>query len=120
MLVKSSNIGMAKIGTRLGKERLHAYIKQFGFGEKTGIDLQAEDRGILRPLDRWDDYSVTSVPMGQEIAVTAVQLVRAFCVFANGGMLVQPHVLRAVLAADGRIVNEFGAVFPAPASGESE
>ncbi|MCZ6681801.1 MAG: penicillin-binding protein 2 [Planctomycetota bacterium] len=107
VLVKSSNIGMAKIGTRLGKERLYAYVKQFGFGEKTGIDLQAEDRGILRPLDRWDDYSVTSVPMGQEIAVTAVQLVRAFCVFANGGMLVQPHVLRAVLAADGRIVNDF-------------
>lgn len=107
VLVKSSNIGMAKIGIRLGEARLYEYVKRFGFGEKTGIDLQAEDGGILRPLERWDDYSVTSVPMGQEIGVTALQLVRAFCVFANGGMLVQPHVLRAVLAADGRIMNDF-------------
>jgi len=107
IVVKSSNIGMAKIGQRLGDQRLHDWVTRFGFGERTGIDLQAEDPGRVRPLERWDDFSVTSVPMGQEISVTAVQLVRAFAVFANGGLLVQPHVIRAVLDADGRLVNDF-------------
>lgn len=107
IVVKSSNIGMAKIGQRLGDRKLHDWVTRFGFGERTGIDLQAEDPGLVRPLERWDDFSVTSVPMGQEISVTAVQLVRAFAVFANGGLLVQPHVIRAVLDADGRLVNDF-------------
>ena len=107
VLVKSSNIGMAKVGKRLGMKTLHDYVTRFGFGEKTGVDLVGEGSGILRPLERWDSYSVSSIPMGQEIGVTALQLVRAFSVFANGGMLVQPHVIRAVLAADGRVVNDF-------------
>ncbi len=107
VVVRSSNIGMAKVGKLLGAQRIHDYIRKFGFGEKTGIDLAGESAGIVRPFHRWDDYSITSIPMGQEIAVTAVQLVRAFCAFSNGGVLVQPHVIRAVLAADGRIVSDF-------------
>jgi cell division protein FtsI (penicillin-binding protein 3) len=107
VIIKSSNIGMAKIGQRLGNEKLHRWLKAFGFGEKTGVDLIGEDPGTVHPLPRWNAYTTTSVPMGQEVAVTPLQLTRAFCAFANGGKLVQPYVIRAVLAADGRVVRDF-------------
>ena len=119
VVIKSSNIGMAKIGKRLGNEKLYEYVKAFGFGEKTGVGLAGEDSGIVRPLARWDTYTTTSVPMGYEVAVTPLQLARAFCSWANGGMLVRPYVIRAVLAADGRVVRDFsdpppqGRVLPA-------
>jgi cell division protein FtsI/penicillin-binding protein 2 len=61
---------------------------------------------MVHPLARWNSFTTTSVPMGHEVNVTPIQLARAFCVFANGGSLVQPHVLRAVLAADGRLVKD--------------
>lgn len=107
VLIKSSNIGMAKIGKRLGNDRLHRYMRAFGFGSKSGLDLVGEDPGILQPFNRWNSFTTTSIPMGQEIGTTPLQLARAFCVFANGGMLVQPHVIRAVLAPDGRVLNDF-------------
>ncbi len=107
VVVKSSNIGMGKIGKRLGNEKLYEYVKAFGFGEKTGVDLLAEDAGTVRGLERWDAYTTTSIPMGYEVAVTPLQLTRAFCALANGGLLVQPYVVRAVLAADGRVVRDF-------------
>jgi cell division protein FtsI (penicillin-binding protein 3) len=107
VLIKSSNIGMAKIGKRMGNDRLHKYVKAFGFGEKTGIDLAGEDPGIVQPFARWNTFTTTSVPMGQEIGVTPLQLARAFCVFANGGALVQPYVLRALLGPDGRLITDF-------------
>ena len=107
VLIKSSNIGMGKIGQRLGNERLYRYVRAFGFGKKTGVDLSAEDPGILRPLSRWNAYSTTSIPMGQEIAVTPLQMARAFCVFANGGKLVTPYLVSAVMDAEGRVINDF-------------
>lgn len=107
VVAKSSNIGMAKLGKRLGNARLQAALRAFGFGEKTGIDLAGEDAGIVRPPHQWTSFSTTSIPMGQEIAVTPLQLCRAFCAFANGGTLVQPYMIRAVLASDGSIVQDF-------------
>lgn len=107
VVIKSSNIGMAKIGKRLGNEKLHHYVRAFGFGEPTGVDLAGEDPGIVHPLPRWDRYTETSIPMGYEVAVTPLQLTRAFCALANGGKLVRPYVIRAVLAADGRVVRDF-------------
>ncbi len=93
VLIKSSNIGMAQIGERMGAPRLHRTVTAFGFGRKPGADLPGEARGIVLPLDRWNGYSITSVPMGQEIAVTPLQLVKAFSVFANGGVMVTPSWL---------------------------
>ncbi len=93
VLVKSSNIGMAIVGQRMGIERLHKTVKLFGFGAKTGSGLPGEVRGIVNPLRRWNHYSETSVPMGQEVAVTALQLARAYCTIANGGVLVTPTIL---------------------------
>ncbi len=107
VVVKSSNIGMAKIGKRLGPERLHRALKAFGFGDKTGVDLSGEDPGMVQSLSRWSTYTTTSVPMGHEISVTPLQLTRAFCALANGGEMLQPFMIRAVLAADGRVVRDF-------------
>jgi cell division protein FtsI/penicillin-binding protein 2 len=103
ILINSSNIGMAKIGQRLGKEKLHDGLELFGFGAKTGIELPGEVDGLLRPADTWTGYSVTRIPFGQEICVTGMQLIRAFCILANGGRLVRPFLVRAVVDNDGNI-----------------
>lgn len=103
ILIKSSNIGMAKIGQRLGKKRLYEGLKLFGFGEKTGIELPGEIPGLFRPLHKWDGYSVTRIPFGHEISVTAMQLVRAYCILANGGRLISPFLVRAVVNSNGKV-----------------
>lgn len=103
ILINSSNIGMAKIGQRLGKERLHDGLKLFGFGGKTGIELPGEVEGLLRPANTWTGYSVTRIPYGQEICVTSMQLIRAFCILANGGRLVRPFLVRAIVDNEGNI-----------------
>jgi len=104
ILVESSNIGMAKIGQRLGKDKLYEGLKFFSFGRKSGIDLPGEAEGLLRPPSRWTGYSVTRIPFGQEISITAFQLVRAFCILANGGHLVQPYLVKAMVGHDGEII----------------
>ena len=106
VVVKSSNIGMAKVGKKLGNERLFEAVRAFGFGDKTGIDLVGEDPGMVHPLPRWNSFTTTSVPMGHEVNVTPLQLARGFCAFANGGKLVQPYVIRAVLRADGQLLED--------------
>ena len=93
VLVLSSNIGMGRVAQdRLGREKLHGIIREFGFGESTGSGLPGEMSGILRPLRKWSATDVTRMPMGQGVAVTPLQMVRAFCVFANDGLLVQPRI----------------------------
>jgi cell division protein FtsI/penicillin-binding protein 2 len=90
VLIKSSNIGMAIVGQRMGSAKMHSAIGAFGFGSRPGSKLPGEAAGIVNPLGSWTHYSQTSVPMGQEVAVTALQLTRAFCTLANGGLLVTP------------------------------
>jgi len=111
ILIKSSNIGMGKLGLRLGHRRLNEYIRRFGFGRATDVGLIGESDGLLRPLVRWNDFTTTSLPMGQEIAVTPLQLVRAFAVFCNGGKLVTPYVIRGIVDANGRVLRDMA---PAP------
>ncbi len=94
VLVKSSNIGMAKIGERIGLESLYEATRAFGFGRRTGIELPGEVSGLLRPISHWNVYSLGSIPMGQELAVTPLQLITAHAALANGGRLVRPHLLR--------------------------
>ncbi|RPI84738.1 MAG: penicillin-binding protein 2, partial [Planctomycetaceae bacterium] len=93
ILAKSSNIGMAKIGVRLTNPRLHDAALAFGFGRRTGIELPAEEDGLVRPLKQWTRYSTGSIPMGQEISATPLQVATAFATLANGGVLVSPHVV---------------------------
>ncbi|AQT70117.1 Sporulation-specific penicillin-binding protein [Anaerohalosphaera lusitana] len=103
ILAQSSNIGMAKIGQKMGKKKLHDGVKLFGFGQKTGIDLPGEESGVVRPLKKWDGYSITRVPFGHEVTVTAIQIARAYCILANGGRAVRPHLVRAVVDQDGKV-----------------
>jgi len=103
ILMNSSNIGMAKIGQRLDAERLYEGLRLFGFGEKTGIELPGEVTGLLRTPDKWTSYSVTRIPWGHEICVTAMQMIRAYCILANGGRLVSPFLVRAVVEDDGEV-----------------
>lgn len=93
ILVKSSNIGMAKIGERLTNHGLYAAAMSFGFGRQTGIELPAEESGLVRPLKEWTSYSTGSVPMGQEISATPLQIISAYSALANGGRLISPHLV---------------------------
>jgi cell division protein FtsI/penicillin-binding protein 2 len=95
ILVKSSNIGMAKIGERLTNLRLHAAATAFGFGRCTGIELPGEVPGLVRPLSEWNGYSTGSVPMGQELAATPLQVIAAHAILANHGRQISPHLLLA-------------------------
>ena len=96
VIEKSSNIGTVKIAMNLGERKLYDYCTKFGFGQVTGIDIPGEIRGILRPLNRWSGYSITAIPIGQEVGINALQGVRAMSVIANGGYLVKPHLLREI------------------------
>ncbi|MBI1347756.1 penicillin-binding protein 2 [bacterium] len=93
VLVKSSNIGMAKVGERLTNEGLFQSATLFGFGRVTGIELPGEQPGLLHPLDEWTSYSTGSIPMGHEIATTPLQLITAHAVLANGGQHARPRIL---------------------------
>ncbi len=106
ILIHSSNIGMAILGQRLGNMRMHAALRQFGFGAQTGIDLPGEGEGLLMPLKTWNSFTTTSVPMGQELAVTPMQLATVFCGLINGGTKVRPRVVAAVLGRSGEIVED--------------
>jgi cell division protein FtsI (penicillin-binding protein 3) len=93
ILVKSSNVGMAKIGERLTNTGLHKATRVFGFGSRTGSGLPGELEGVVRPLRKWNFYSTGSVPMGQEISVTPLQMIVAHAALANGGMLKSPRLV---------------------------
>ena len=106
MLSKSSNVGTIKLGLRLGDERLHAYIRKFGFGAKTGIELPGEEVGLLAPPSRWSKVSIGALSIGQEIGVTPLQVVRALAVLANDGYLVKPRIVNKILSARGDVLQE--------------
>ena len=98
----SSNIGTITIAQRLGEGRLASWIDRFGFGRSTGIDFPGESAGFALPLDQWSGSTIGTVPIGHGIAVTPVQMARAYSVIANGGRLVRPHLVDRI---DGRDVS---------------
>ncbi len=107
IISKSSNIGMGLIGARCGNRRLYEFVRLFGFGDPTGIGLPGEHAGLVQDLARWSGYSTQSVPIGQEIAVTPIQVLAAFGVFCNDGLLMRPRIVRGVIGPDGEpIVDE--------------
>jgi cell division protein FtsI (penicillin-binding protein 3) len=103
---KSSNGGAIRIAMRLGREKFFEYISRFGFGRKTGVELPGESRGIVNPLEDWRIDSIGSVAIGQEVSVTLLQIVAAVGAIANRGVWVKPHVVKKVLAQDGRALYE--------------
>jgi cell division protein FtsI (penicillin-binding protein 3) len=104
VIQKSSNVGTIKIGLNLGREKIYSYIRKFGFGEKTEFDLGGEASGWIRPPDRWSGISIGAISIGQEVAVTPLQVLRAYAVVANGGFLVRPHVVSAITSPAGAVI----------------
>jgi cell division protein FtsI (penicillin-binding protein 3) len=105
VIEKSSNVGAIKVGQRLGKDRLYDYLTRFGLGSRTGIDFPGEASGLLRPPQQWSEVSLASLSIGQELAVTALQLATAFSALANGGMLVRPYLVKTVIQ-NGEVIQE--------------
>jgi cell division protein FtsI/penicillin-binding protein 2 len=104
VIAKSSNIGMAKIGLTMGAARIYRTITAFGFGRVTGLGLPGEIPGIVHGLPSWSYYTVTSVPMGQEISATPLQLITAFNAIANDGVLVKPQIVQSITNPDGEVL----------------
>jgi cell division protein FtsI (penicillin-binding protein 3) len=102
VLQNSSNVGSIKVGLALGRDRYYRYMTAFGFGAPTGVGLPGESRGLLREPQRWSALSLPTMSIGQEVSVTAMQLVAAFGAVANGGTLMQPRLVKAEFDADGR------------------
>ena len=103
VIANSSNVGAIKIGQRLERQVFHDYVRRFGFGERTGIELPGETSGLLRDWKVWRDGSVASIAMGHEIGVTPVQLAQAVSVIANGGKRVKARLVDSVREPSGRI-----------------
>ena len=92
-LEESSDVGAIKMALKVGPDKFYQYIRAFGFGSRPGVELPGETRGLLRPVSKWQASSIGSIAMGQEIAVTPLQLVSMVSTIANGGVYLQPHVL---------------------------
>jgi len=105
-VVKSSNIGTAKLAMRLGDQRFFEYVRAFGFGELTGINLPGEERGIVHSPKSagWNVLTITRMPMGQGICVTPLQMTVAMCAIANGGKLMRPQIIDAVVDNAGKTI----------------
>ncbi|MBI2876390.1 MAG: penicillin-binding protein 2 [Candidatus Tectomicrobia bacterium] len=96
VIAHSSNIGTIKVARRLGKASLYRYLRLFGFGSPTGVELPGEARGLVRPPQEWSGGSLEAISIGQEIGATAMQMTVAYAAIANGGYLVRPRLIRAV------------------------
>jgi cell division protein FtsI (penicillin-binding protein 3) len=92
-LEHSSDVGAAKMALKLGNEKFYSYMKGYGFGDRSGVELPSETRGLLRTPKRWGATSILSMAIGQEVGVTPIQLVTMVSTIANGGVYMPPHVL---------------------------
>jgi cell division protein FtsI (penicillin-binding protein 3) len=104
---QSSNIGTTKVAQMLGPEVICRYVKLFGFGVKSGVDLPGEVSGITREAREWSKISIAAIPIGQEVAVTAMQLAGAISVIANGGQLMKPYIIQSIKDKQGEIIKKF-------------
>lgn len=103
VLAESSNVGTIKIALRLGEERYYKYIRAFGLGQQTGIELPGETRGITKPPSRWSRVSIAAISIGQEIGVSPVQIASVMSTFANDGIYVAPRIVAGTVPAQGGV-----------------
>jgi cell division protein FtsI (penicillin-binding protein 3) len=101
ILAESSNVGTIKLAQALGPERVDQYLRSFGFGGPTGLDLPGETNGLMLPVDEWSGTSIGSIPIGQGISVSAMQMLAAYNVIANNGRYVAPRLVDATIGTDG-------------------
>jgi cell division protein FtsI (penicillin-binding protein 3) len=97
ILAESSDVGAIKVALRLGDDRFYKYIRAFGFGQRTGIELPSETAGLTKPVDRWSKVSIGAISMGQEIGISALQLTSLISTVANDGVHVPPHIVAGIL-----------------------
>ena len=102
----SSNICASKIGELLGKEKYYSYLKKFGFGDKTGIDIPGESSGRLTSPKSWGKIELATISFGQGVSVTALQLASALSAIANGGYLMKPHIVKKIIGPDGNVIRD--------------
>jgi cell division protein FtsI (penicillin-binding protein 3) len=107
ILKYSSNIGSVKVAEKLGKEKFYQYIRNFGVGAKTGIDLPGEVSGLLRPVETWTRVDAATIAFGQGISITAIQLITALSAIANQGVLMKPFVVRGLMDKQGKLVQAY-------------
>jgi cell division protein FtsI/penicillin-binding protein 2 len=98
ILAESSDVGAIKVALRLGDERFYKYIRAFGFGEQTGIELPGETRGLTKPVERWSKVSIGAISMGQEIGISPLQLISLISTIANDGVHVPPRIVAGTLS----------------------
>src|SRR5881409_1113094 len=110
ILIKSSNIGAAKLALSVGEQKFYEYIRRFGFGERTGIELPGEINGLIRPPQSWSKISITRIPMGHEIGVTPLQMTVAMATIANGGKLIMPRIVKSITTLEGKTVSSLSPV----------
>jgi len=110
ILIKSSNIGAAKLALTVGDQKFYEYIRRFGFGERTGIELPGEINGLIRAPKSWSKISITRIPMGHEIGVTPLQMTVAMATIANGGKLIMPRIVKSITTSDGKSVSSLSPV----------
>ena len=119
IITKSSNIGAAKIGIKLGADNLYKYAWDYGFGQRTGIPLPGEARGFLYPVKNWSKVSIAQIPMGHGVAVTRLQMLDAMCAIANDGWLMQPMIVSRLQEHEGSIVERYAPVHVRQVIGET-
>ncbi len=100
VLVKSSNIGMAKTAMGIDKSLIYTYARYFGFGSRSGLELRGEENGILNSMERWSGFTPLALAYGHEVAVTPMQMCNMFSTIANGGLLMRPHIIKEIRDVD--------------------
>jgi cell division protein FtsI (penicillin-binding protein 3) len=105
VLAESSNVGTIKIALRLGEERYYKYIRAFGLGQQTGIELPGETRGITKPPSRWSKVSIAAISIGQEVGVSPIQLSAVISTFANDGVYIAPRIVTGTVPPQGAVQN---------------
>ncbi|MDR3331154.1 MAG: penicillin-binding protein 2 [Synergistaceae bacterium] len=106
LIVKSCNTGMATIGQRLSPHKAYGMLRQFGFGQRSDVEIAGEEEGLLRSPEEWLGMTKANIAIGQGLAVTPLQLVMAISSIANGGDLLKPYIISEVRNANGRIIHE--------------
>jgi len=96
ILEKSSNVGMVYIGEKLGEKKIYEYLEKYGFGQYTNIDLEGESSGYLKPKSDWYPIDYATVTFGQGIAISPIQMIRAFASIINGGFLMKPYIVQKI------------------------
>ena len=104
VMVHSSNVGAVRVGLAVGANRFYDYIRRFGFGERTGVQLPGETGGLVRRTEKWSQLSNAEMSIGQEIGATPLQVLRAMATVANGGVRVEPRIVDRVMNAQGNVV----------------